>query len=601
MKETDCIQLQKAPTLAAAFRERVQRSPNKVAYIQYQEPSKSWHEYTWAETAHEVCRWQDALRGENLAAGDRVAIMLRNCREWVIFDQAALGLGLVTVPLYTNDRPENIGYILQNAGVRLLLTEDASDLLTASVLQDQLAALKRILCFKAPPEHRLGSIVTTLEDWLPAAPQQELETAPAADPHGLATIIYTSGTTGRPKGVMLSHDNILRNASACLELIDIFPDDLMLSFLPMSHSLERNLGYYLPILAGSQVAYARSVPQLAEDLVQVRPTILIAVPRIFERIYQRITQKLKEDKAIVRKLFYKTVSVGLRRFEIQQKRAAWKPALLLWPLLEKLVASKVQQRLGGRLRFAVSGGAPLAPEIAQFFIGLGVPIQQGYGLTETSPVVSANPLEDNVPASVGRPVAGVEVKIGRQDELLTRGSSVMLGYWNDPAATKKVIESDGWFHTGDQARIENDHIYITGRLKEVIVLANGEKVPPADMEMAIAMDDIFDQVLVVGEGRPFLVALIVPNPELFSSLASELGLDPEDDSTLSDPALERALLERIQTRLHAFPGYAEIRRVGVVRQPWDIDDGLMTPTMKLRRSRIIENYHQLLEQLYLGH
>lgn len=598
MKRTDVILFDQAPTLAGAFRERVKRTPDAVAYIQYQESSgEDWCRYTWRETAREVGRWQKALRGEELAPGDRVAVMLRNCREWVIFDQAAQALGLVTVPLYTNDRPENIGYILQDSGVRLLLLEDATELLCCAALQAQLNGLRRIVSLKQPDAAVAAQNLAVLDNWLPSDPEEERQPL-QIDTDSLATVIYTSGTTGRPKGVMLSHRNILQNAIGCLRMIDIFPDDLMLSFLPLSHSLERNLGYYLPILAGSQVAYARSVPQLAEDLLQIRPTILIAVPRIFERIYHRINQKLRQDNPLVRALFKKTTAVGWQRFEHQQKRAAWSPELVLWPLLETLVAGKIQARLGGRLRFAVSGGAALAPDIARFFIGLGVPIQQGYGLTETSPVISANPLQDNLPASVGCPLSGIEVKIGDNDELYTRSSSVMLGYWNDPEGTRKVLSDDGWLRTGDQARIENGHIYITGRLKEIIVLSNGEKVSPADMELAIAMDDLCDQVLVVGEGRPYLVALLVPKADQFADFARGLGLDPDSEDILTEPALEHALLERIHTLLHAFPGYAKIHRVAVVLEPWAIETGLMTPTMKLRRNRIIDNYQPLLDRLY---
>lgn len=603
MSSTDVIPLDAAPTLAAAFIERARRSPDATAYIQYQQQSDSWRHYTWQQTARDICRWRDALLKEQLKTGDRVAVMLRNCREWVMFDQAAQILGLVTVPLYTNDRPDNIGYILRDAGVRLLLVEDINALLAAPILEKQLAGLVRVISVVEPAASQLGTTAVQLDHWLNQSADLVAEDLQPVieNPDSLATIIYTSGTTGRPKGVMLSHANILQNATGCLRMIDIFTDDLMLSFLPLSHTLERSLGYYLPILAGSQVAFSRSIPQLAEDMQQVKPTILISVPRIFERIFHRINSKLQQDKPTVRWLFRKTTDIGWHNFEYRQQRTGWSPALLLWPLMEKLVAAKVQQRLGGRLRFAVSGGAPLAPDIARFFIGLGIRIQQGYGLTETSPVISANPLEDNLPASVGCPLEGIELKIGENDELLTRSPSVMLGYWKDPEGTRKVLGDDGWLHTGDQARIENDHLFITGRLKEIIVLANGEKVSPADMELAISMDKICEQVLVIGEGRPYLVALLVPNAEQFASLAGSLGMDPESEEISADQRIETSLLAMLQSHLASFPGYAQIRRLGVVREPWDIEHGLMTPTMKLRRERILDRYNDLVEQLYAGH
>ena len=382
MKSTDTIPLDEARTLSGAFHSRLQRSADEIAYLQYDPTLGQWVEYTWQQTADEVSRWQQAMLGEQLEVGDRVAIMLPNSWEWMIFDQAAQGLGLVTVPIYTNDRPENIGYILQNAGIKLLLIGDNEQWLGLRDIQDQLAGLIRIVVLKPVEPYGLGLRVATTAEWLPAVAGRLHRWD--GDPDTLATIVYTSGTTGRSKGVMLSHHNILFNAAACLKAIDIYPDDLMLSFLPLSHMLERTLSCFLPMLAGSKVAFSRSVSKLAEDLVQVRPTILISVPRIFERVYAKIHEKLETDPSIVKLLFTKTIDIGWRRFEYRQQRQDWFPGLLIWPLLELLVARKVQAKLGGRLRFAVSGGAALAPDIAKLFIGLGVNIQQGYGLTETS-------------------------------------------------------------------------------------------------------------------------------------------------------------------------------------------------------------------------
>jgi long-chain acyl-CoA synthetase len=599
MHETDLISPEQAITLPGAFRERVRRTPNQVAYIQYAAESCRWQEYTWADTAAEVSRWQQALQAEGLKPGERVALMLRNCREWVIFDQAAQGLGLVTVPIFTNDQPENVSYILQDAGARVLLIGDNKQWASLREIQDQLAGLARIISLEPVDPAGLDIRVVHAAAWLPDA-ATGLKTH-ASDPDALATIVYTSGTTGRSKGVMLSHRNILFNAAGCVDLIPIYTDDLMLSFLPLSHTLERTLGYYLPILAGSRVAYARSVPQLAEDLVTIKPTILISVPRIFERIHARIQAKLEEGPALAARLFQQTVATGWRLFEYRQGRTPWSASLLAWPLLQRLVASKVQARLGGRLRFAVSGGAPLSEEIARLFIGLGVNIQQGYGLTETSPVITANPLHNNIPASVGIPLKGIETKIGKAGELLTRSPCVMLGYWNNPSATRQVLDSEGWLQTGDQARIEGGHIYITGRLKEIIVLATGEKVPPADMEMAITQDGLFEQILIIGEGRPYLSALVVPDRALYSHLLRQLGLDPEQAETTTSEQVTQALLERINDSLHAFPGHARIRRLAIQLEPWSIDQGLVTPTLKLRKSRIMAQYGALIESLYTGH
>ncbi|MES9949646.1 MAG: long-chain fatty acid--CoA ligase [Candidatus Thiodiazotropha sp.] len=588
----DTIQLKDADTIGAVFKERVKRSPDATAYIQYDEEREVWQETSWGEMAQMVAHWQAAFRNENLRPGDRVAIMLRNCREWAIFDLAAQCLGLVTVPLYTNDRPENIGYILQDAGIRLLLLENNEQWQELRQIRNQLAGLNRIVSLHKVDPMDLQPHLVSLDEWLPDQTSERLQVIDVASKE-LATIVYTSGTTGRSKGVMLSHHNILWDIESGVKVIDIYTTDTFLSFLPLSHTLERTVGYYLALVSGAATAYARSIPQLAEDLETIKPTILISVPRIFERVYAKIQDKLESDSAIARGIFNLAVETGWTHFEFQQGRSSWSPKLWLWPLLEKIVARKIQDKLGGRLRIAVSGGAPLSPDIAKVFIGLGVPILQGYGLTETSPIISANTHENNFPASVGRPFPGIEVKINEYEELLCRAPNVMMGYWNNRNATSEVIDADGWFHTGDKAKIEDGYIFITGRLKEIIVMANGEKVPPADMEMCIAMDSLFDQVLVLGESKPYLSAIVVLNPEH----AQILGLNPGD---ISEQQMQE-LLARINNHLDNFPGYAKIIRLTVLGEPWSVENGLITPTLKLKRKNILERYAKEYDEMYIGH
>ena len=588
-------------SLPALFRERVAATPTKVAYRHFDPAASEWCATSWAAMATEVGRWQQAFLKEGLAPGDRVAIMLRNSREWVVFDQAALGLGLVTVPLYVDDRPDNVAYIVREAGVKLLVVEGRRHWKRLQKVKDELAGLQRIVSVTRieaedePQDERLES----LNAWLFGLEGEVLARESATDE--LATIVYTSGTTGRPKGVMLSHRNILYNAQATARVYGhmLSGGDRFLSFLPLSHMLERTAGYYLPMLVGAEVVYARSVQQLADDLQRQQPTILISVPRIYERVYARIQGNLAKQSPRARRLFELAVAVGWHRFQVQQGRAGWHPRLLLWPLLKRLVADKVMARLGGRLRYAVCGGAALPPEIARLFIGLGLPLLQGYGLTETSPVISANRPDDNIPDSVGLALDGIEVRIGPQDELLTRSPSVMMGYWQNEEATRAAIDEEGWFHTGDQARIdEGGHIYITGRIKDIIVLTNGEKVPPADMEMAIALDPLIEQVMVIGEGRPFLAALVVLNRDEWRRLAEELGVDPDDPASLRERFVEKAVLARIQKRLAEFPGYAVIRRAWLSLVPWTVDDGLLTPTLKVKRPQVLRRHAEAVEALY---
>ncbi len=590
---------EEAGTLSGLFYERVHRTPGALAYRHFDEFSETWKDTSWSEAGAQVARWQAALAAEDLQPGDRVAIMMQNCPEWVMLDQAVLANGLVVVPLYTQDRAENAAYILQNAGVKILVIGNQEHWDSLQPVRDQLGFLNRIISLShidtaGEPDARL----TTAGSWLP----DEAELIRINwDRDSLATIVYTSGTTGRPKGVMLSHHNILWNAYRSLQVVKCSPSELFLSFLPLSHTLERTAGYYLPMMLGAAVAYNRSIPQLADDLVAVKPTILISVPRIFERVYNKIHVGLEEKPPVARALFNLAVSTGWRRFEYQQGRAGWSPQLLLWPLLDKIVAGKVMEKLGGRLRLAVVGGAPLPMGVAHLFIGLGLPMIQGYGLTETSPVISVNPIEKNDPAGVGCPLQDVEVRIGENDELQVRSPGVMLGYWANEKATSEIIDSEGWLHTGDQARLVDGQVYITGRLKEIIVLANGEKVPPADMEMAICMDGLFDQAMVVGDSRPYLSALVVLNPERWETIAEQLELDPTGTEACASARIKEIVLERVAKQISAFPGYAKIRKVCCQLEPWSIESGLMTPTLKIKRSKILERFEADIEKMYKDH
>ncbi|WP_018864938.1 long-chain fatty acid--CoA ligase [Thioalkalivibrio sp. ARh3] len=594
------IRPDQAPTLPSLFRVRVEQTPDAPAYRQYDSQSGEWQQTSWREMGAMVDRWQAALAAEGLKPGERVALMLGNSREWVAFDQAAMGLGLVPVPLYTDDRPDNIAYIIGQTQARILLLGESAHSRRLSEHFANMPSLRRIVNIGGQDTEPDDDRVIELEDWLAQHEGTECH-HPDLDPEAMATIVYTSGTTGRPKGVILSHRNILENAWASSQTGPLSPADRFLSFLPLSHMLERTAGLYMPMLIGAEVAFARSIQGLGEDLVTVRPTVLISVPRIYERVHGRIQAGLKQKSGLGRALFKATVNIGWKRFEHQQGRGGWSPGFLLWPLLERIVARKVLDRLGGELRFAVCGGAPLPPPIAQFFIGLGLPVLHGYGMTEASPVVTVNTPDNNLPASIGKPLPGVEVKIGEMDELLTRSPCVMLGYWKNEEATRETIDEDGWLHSGDQARIDDSgHVFITGRIKDILVLTNGEKVPPADMEMAIALDALFDQVMIVGDNRSFLTALVVPEPEAWASFARDHDLDAEAEGRLPRKA-ERALLQRIQYQLRDFPGYAKIRHVHVTHEAWSVENGMLTPTMKLKRPVIVEDYSEAIEAMYAGH
>ena len=587
-------------TLYGLFQARVSTSPDKIAYRQFDTPSETWVSFTWAQVAAEVTRWQRALLQEGLVPGDRVAVMLKNCVEWVIFDQAALSLGLVTVPLYLDDSPENAAYILDHAEAKLLLIGGKFQHRKMAGIAASSQSLELIVSLDAPDADRVdaGKRFVVANDWLDAAADTALQTAPVrAD--SVASIVYTSGTSGRSKGVMLMHANILWNAYGATQCVSLDGNDVFLSFLPLSHTFERTVGYYWPMLVGAEVVYARSITQFAQDLITIRPTVLISVPRIYERVYGRIQQGLSNKKPLAKKLFDLAVNTGWRRFEIAQGRARWHPDQLLWPLLDRVVARQVTAKLGGRLKVAISGGASLSPEISRMFVGLGVPLYQGYGLTETSPIVCVNRPSSNIPASIGQAFAGVEVKIGAQNELLTRSKCVMRGYWKNEEATRAAIDTEGWFHTGDQARVDaRGHYTIVGRIKDIIVLSNGEKISPSDMEAAILLDPLFEQVMIVGEGRASLAALLVLNPDLWKSFSASLNIDADDVAPLQTPAVRKTLRTRVNAQIKQFPGHTSIRHIHADLTPWTAENGLLTPTLKIKRNQISAHYQSALEALY---
>ena len=600
--ETAIIPPDHAPTISELFHMRVEMSPDKIAYREYDVASQKWQQSNWRQMAVEVGRWQQALQAEGLQPGDRVAVMLKNSRSWVVFDQAALGLGLVTVPLYSDDRSDNAAYILAQTEAKLLLVQNRRHWAPLHDVDQPLPELQRIISVQRineddnPDDKRL----TSLADWLFGHSGELIHTP--TEPDALASIVYTSGTTGHPKGVMLSHRNIIQNAWSALNCSDINANDIFLSFLPLSHMFERTAGYLLPMIAGAEVVYSRSVQQLASDLQTIRPTVLISVPRIYERVYGKILEGLNAKGRLAQRLFSLTLRVGWQRFEYQQGRSGWSPGLLIWPLLQQLVASNILNKLGGRLRYAVCGGAPLNKDVARLFIALGAPLYQGYGLTETSPVICVNTPKDNIPSSIGVTLPDVEVRIGDNDELQTKSPCTMQGYWKNEEATKASYTEDGWLRTGDKAAIHEDgHIYITGRLKDIIVMANGEKVPPGNMEGAITLDPLFAQAIVIGEGRAYLSALLVLESDAWHYLAGELGIDPKDPLMLCNKQVYKACLKRLNQALAEFPGYAQIRRIHLSLEPWSIENGLQTPTLKIKRQRVMSRFAEQIEQLYQGH
>jgi long-chain acyl-CoA synthetase len=536
-------------------------TPARVLYRQFADGA--WRDYSAGEVAARAARWQAAFRREGFRPGERVAIGLRNGVAWVALDLAALAARLVVVPLYVDDNADNQAYCVADSGARLVVVETSR---MAGALARAGLDPARIVCLR-PDE---GASHRAVEDFLPrdAAPFA-VEPAEAAT---LATICYTSGTGGRPKGVMLSHGNILANVAGCRATGMGRSDDEFLSFLPLSHMFERTGGYYLPLALGASVTFARGIAQLADDFASRRPTAVFAVPRVFEKFAERIRAAVA-GSWWKRALLDRCVDAGCR-VELGGARVLDR---LLVPALRAVVARPILARFGGRLRLAVVGGAAMDPALARLFIGLGLPVLQGYGMTEASPVVSVNRLDDNDPETVGRPLENVEVRLSAQGEIQVRGPSVMLGYWRNPEASARALAADGWLSTGDLGELRDGRLSIRGRLKDVLVLSNGEKLPPQDVELAILGDGAFEQLMLVGEGRPFLTLLAV-----------------------TKEADEKALVRRANERLKAFPRYVRVRRAIVAPEPWTVENGLLTPTLKIRRDAVLKRFAGEIDAVYAG-
>jgi long-chain acyl-CoA synthetase len=545
----------------AHYFQRQLATPERVLYREFVDGA--WRDISVETLARRVARWQAALTAKGLVAGDRVAICLRNGVDWVAIDLAALGLGLIVVPLYVDDNPDNVAWCAAHAEARLLLVE-SSRMASALARPDSERSTREIWVMHPDAGDPLPSVASMLAD------SEQPVRIDALDASVPATICYTSGTSGRPKGVVLTHGNIVANVESCIALGIARADDSFLSILPLSHMFERTGGYYLALAIGAVVAYARGIATIADDLVSQRPSVMFAVPRIFERFQARIDASLADAPA-KRALFDQCVGRGWRL-------AMRSPSLLdraFAPALRALVARPVLGRLGGRMRLAVVGGAPLDPAIARTFIGLGLPLLQGYGMTEASPVISVNRLDDNDPASVGPPLPGVEVMLGANTELLARGANVMQGYWRDPEATRAAIDDEGWLHTGDLATMREGKIYISGRAKDILVMSNGEKLSPQDAELALLHDPVFEQVMLVGEGKPFLTLLAVTR---------------ESD--------EQTLIRRANELLKSFPRWVRVRRVIATPDAWTVDNGLMTPTLKLKRPQVQARMKSAIDAVY---
>ena len=600
--------LSQLKTLDQFIPARAKIAPHTEALRQFDRRTNTWERISYRDLDERIQQWRKAFCKMGLKHGDRVAILLPNGVDAVCCDQAVLANGLVPVPLHAIDTAGSSAFIIADSQATVLVTNRQNRWDSIYLTHTVMPYLKDVIFTdESSPESRQDGVNHwDLESWLATGHDvTELPQGPSED--DLAAIVYTSGTTGKPKGVMLTHKNVVSNVINTLKTVYPKPGDVFLSFLPVSHTFERMAGYYLALGMGCTIVYTRSIQQLAEDFRIVRPNVIISVPRIYERIFAKVQAKLARESKFVRFLFNWAVEVGWRRFCAHYRLPTQQGTLsvldpIVWPILERLVSKTLLNQFGGQLRIAISGGAAMNPKVAKAFCGLGLPIIQGYGMTESSPIIAGNSLTYNHPSTVGKPLPETQVRLAEDNEIQVKSPSVMKGYWNRPQASREAFTDDGWLKTGDVGEFDREgFLKIVGRIKEIIVTSTGEKVPPADLELAIEIDPLFDQAFVIGENRPFISSIVVLNKEEWKKLASTLDLDPNDPESLIATVTRNAVLKRIKAAAKGFPQYALPRNVCMTLEPWTIENGLITPTLKLKRKALSEKFAPQIQTLYAGH
>ncbi|AMV71318.1 AMP-dependent synthetase/ligase [Desulfuromonas carbonis] len=586
-------------SIPAMVRERCQKHPEKT--VLRRKDQGHYRDISWQAMGEQVDACGRSLLASGIEPGDRVAIMARNCPEWVYADLGALSAGAVTVPVYHTEGLDALEHILADSGSRVLFLQSP---LTAADLEtrlEHLPGLELVILLEGSLPHPR---IVTLKEFLArgseidaAALEARLEKLTPGD---LATLVYTSGTTGPPKGAMLTHENILSNVRAAVSVFPINDEDVSLSFLPLSHVFERVDGYYLMLHQGAVIAYAESIDTVPLNLTEVQPTVVISVPRLYEKMFARVMERVLNGPWLKKQLFFGAVKIG-RQYTTRQLAGETKGFLLEtgMALARKAVFSKLQERLGGRLRFFISGGAPLMRNIAEFFLAADIPIYEGYGLTETAAGIAVNTPEKMRLGTVGRPLPGIELKIAADGEILARGPGVFGGYWNRAELTRDAFR-DGWFCTGDIGELDGDgFLAITDRKKDLIVTAGGENIAPQNLENRFKSDKYLANAMVYGDGKPFLTALLVPNFENLEKYADYKKIDYLNHCDLvSHPRILDLIRRRIDQMQAELPSFKRVKRFTLISRDFSAEEGEVTPTLKIKRKAIRDHFDKVLEGMY---
>src|SRR5580704_172251 len=591
------------PALTKCYLDAVDRYANPHAQMYRLAKGSAagvWESISATEMLRRVATLAKALAELGIKPGDRVGIFAPNCPEWHIADFAICGLGAVTVPIYFNESVDRITYILNDSSVRIVVTVGESQARKICECRERLPGLEQIIS-AAPPVDLHGEVLR-YETLIATTAEGDIEEyrRRAGEIVGtqLATIIYTSGTTGEPKGVMLNHSNLTSNTTD--GFVDLLPTDIGLSFLPLAHVYERVIDYGY-IFNGVPVAYIEQIESVSQALLEVRPTIVAAVPRFYEKMYANILEKGHRETGLKRSIFDWALRVAA-------KATPWRAygkdvsagVRMQWLMADSLVFSKIRAGLGGHIRIFSSGGAPLAPELAEFFWSVGLQVFQGYGLTETSPVVSTNEPGANKVGTVGRPIPNIQVRIAEDGEILVKGPNVMQGYFGKPEQTREVLSSDGWFATGDIGLLDEDgYLLITDRKKELLKTAAGKFVAPAPIENMLKSCPYITNAVVVGDRRKFVSVLVVPNFVAIEAEAEKEGHEcPASAHLINDPWIRDLLSREIERLTARLPQYEKPKRFALLEQDFTFANGELTYTLKLKRRVIEQRYQDVIARLY---
>ncbi len=588
------------PALTKFFLDAIDRFANPRAQM-YRAPS-GWQSISAQEMLRRVAGLSKALAELGIVSGDRVGLFAPNCPEWHTADFAIQGLGAVNVPIYFNESHDRLVYILNDSGARVVFTAGAAQAKKISECRSRIPALEHVI--SAAPDTELNGDILRYETLIAATTDADVaeyrRRAAEITGDNLATIIYTSGTTGEPKGVMLSHSNLSSNSIDSASNHHLLPSDVALEFLPLAHVYERTAAYSY-ICNGVAIAYLERIEDVPQALLEVHPTVTCAVPRFFEKIYANILEKGGRESGIKRNIFDWALRVAEESVPWRAYGKIASPGLKLrWRIADALVYSKIREGLGGGTQRFSAGGAPLAPELAEFFWSVGVTIHQGYGLTETSPVVTANTPAANKIGTVGRPIPNVQVKIAEDGEILVKGPNVMQGYYHKPEATREVFTSDGWFRTGDIGHLEEDgYLIITDRKKELLKTAAGKFVAPAPIENTLKTSPYITNAIVVGDTRKFVSVLIVPNFVNIEATARKAGHDFDTPTQMTgDPWVRDLLSSEIERLTAPLAQYEKPRRFALLEQDFTYAGGELTYTMKMKRRVIEQRYQDVIARLY---